>query len=564
MRKEKFLVIVLLLFLINLALVSSQEQEFSYLISNSEDWRDVYSVMHYSTLTGVGSDFLASTRHGPLLLGGISKDNDIRVISSDSRFVINYADQIISEGFRGADEVVMDNANIELVEDLPEINDFIVVDNTYGYGAISAAPYAVVKKAWVFLANRANIDDIDAVLSNREVDEVMIYGFVDREVRETLEKYDPVVIDNGDRFEDNVEIVKKYLELKPSEQVTLSNGEFIEKSLMSGNEPILFTGKENVPEQIGEYIKNSDIKVGVLVGADLVGTATNIRRTTGISVIVKFARGARSPTGAIAAVEGLDLFYLPIPVVKLELHSAKYNRATSQLELTYKSESNVPVFFKGTITPETESGERQRIGDVDPIFVAPGAYKTVSYPDLDFQDEEFSLNVFTLYGDSPSALEKVLERRIEVENINVIDRCEMSIEGIKYSKPKDAFVIKIKNNAEITCYADAEIEKIIIDRKEQTLGSLGSVAVAPGKTEKIFIEGELSDEDLSENSFVNIIAYYGEREDNLVKILKGRFELGIETISYATIGMIVLILIVIASLVFLIIFWKRRKDDDDL
>ena len=38
---------------------------------------------------------------------------------------------------------------------------------------------------------------------------------------------------------------------------------------------MLFTGRENVPDQIKEYLKNSDISVGVLIGNELVGAATN-------------------------------------------------------------------------------------------------------------------------------------------------------------------------------------------------------------------------------------------------------------------------------------------------
>jgi hypothetical protein len=91
-----------------------------------------------------------------------------------------------------------------------------------------------VNRAWVFFADRTNVDEIDSILGLREVDEVLIYGFVDREVEETLAKYNPEVIDTGDRFKDNIEIVEKYLEIKQTEQVLLTNGEFIEKELMLG------------------------------------------------------------------------------------------------------------------------------------------------------------------------------------------------------------------------------------------------------------------------------------------------------------------------------------------
>ena len=67
---------------------------------------------------------------------------------------------------------------------------------------------------------------------------------------------------------------------------------------MSGQEPVLFIGRENVPQKISDYIKSTDIEVGVLIGNELVGTATIVRRQVGISTFVKFAQGARTAAGS--------------------------------------------------------------------------------------------------------------------------------------------------------------------------------------------------------------------------------------------------------------------------
>jgi hypothetical protein len=52
---------------------------------------------------------------------------------------------------------------------------------------------------------------------------------------------------------------------------------------MSGEYPTLFIGTNNVPDEIRNYIKSSNIEVGVLIGNELVGSATTVRRETGIS-----------------------------------------------------------------------------------------------------------------------------------------------------------------------------------------------------------------------------------------------------------------------------------------
>jgi hypothetical protein len=533
-------------------------------IANSEDWRDVFASVHFANLQGYGSDFLVSTRHGQLLLGGISKSSRVLVVSSvDQPFVFNYDNTLRNNDFASAEEIFVDDASVELVEELPNIRNFVVVGNTYGYSAIAVAPYAVVNEAWVLFADRTNIAEIENLLNSREVDEILIYGFVEREVRDSLEQFDPEIINTGDRFQDNVEIVKKYREIKPIKQVVLTNGDFVEKQVMNGLEPVLFTGKENVPDQIANYLKNSDIEVGVLVGSDLVGAATNIRRTTGISVIVKFARGARAPAGSISAVEGLDLFYIPTPTLIMDVHSVKYNRATSQLEITYKSESNVPIYFKGTIDLNSDTGDTQRFGDFESIFIAPNDFKTVSYPDLDIEGDKLTADLFVLFGETPDAFDRILEGTFDVEFVNIIDGCDIDIDSVKYSKPKDAFVVRVKNVAEVDCWVDIELRDIIIDNTRTTLGAEGAEQLSAGKTGKVIIEAELTDEDLEENSLVELFAFYGEREDNLVKTLQGTFELEIISISGVTIVLIIAGLIVLVLIILVLIRKYKKKDDFD-
>ncbi len=561
LKRGLFLVVLLSIFFISQG--SAQEFAFNHVISNAEDWREVYSIMHYGSLKNAGKDFLVSPRHGPILLNGINNEKDLLIVSSrDLPFSFNYEAVARGAGFENVEEIVVDNANLELIDDLPEVRNFVIVGDTYGYNAIAAVPYAVSKNSWVFFANQINIDDIVFILENRDVDEVLIYGFVPREVRDALAPFNPDIIDSGDRFEDNVEIVKRLSGDGGPPQILLTNGEFIESELMSGSYPILFTGKENVPDVIASFIQSSDIEVGVLIGADLVGAATNIRRSAGISVIVKFARGARNPTGAIAAVEGLDLFYLPIPILELTLHSAKYNRATEQLEVTYRSDSNVPVFLKGTLTPITEGTERTRIGDVDPIFIAPDDFKTISYDDVPYTGGEMQLEVFTLFGDTPLSLEKILEGIVDVEIVNVLDGCDIDIVDVVYHKPRESFGIKIENVGTVNCFVDVELLNIIIDGTETPLGAEGSIEVGIGDTEWIYVEQQMTDEDLADNQIVEVIAYYGERADSLVKALRGKYDLRIISISFATIGLIALIVLVLIALIFLLfVFLRRRRED---
>ena len=122
---------------------------------------------------------------------------------------------------------------LEIAEELEDITDFIVIDDSYGYNAISVAPYAIASNSWVLFADRNNIREVERFLAGRDVDSLIIYGHVDRDVRIRLEDFNPEVINiDGDRFLNNIEIVKRYQEIKSAKQTVLTNGEFIEKEIM--------------------------------------------------------------------------------------------------------------------------------------------------------------------------------------------------------------------------------------------------------------------------------------------------------------------------------------------
>lgn len=530
-----------------------------HLIVNSEDWKDVYSAMHYANLKGYDSDFLTSTAYGPILLGDIPKTKDITIISSKNRpFVFGYKQTAEDMGFASVNEKMVGSANLELIEELKGIKNFIVVEDSYGYNAIAVTPYAILTNSWVFLADRANIAEIEMILNRRDVKNVMIYGYVDREISDALKKYNPKIINTGDRFNDNIEIVKEYKKLKETKQISLSNGEFIERELMAGDHPILFTGRTNVPDQIANYLKNSDFKVGVLVGNDLINAATNIRRNTGLSIMVKFAQGARTRTAGVSAVEGLDLFPVPTPTLNLEVYSVKYNKASSQIEVSYHSLANVPMYIKGTLTVVV-NGETKKVGDLDPVFIAPKDYKTLIYPIKILADTDLEAEVYVLFGEAPTSLDRQLKKTYKMGLINLIDKCKIKVNYIKYNKQAKSFYIGVKNLADVGCYVDIELEGVEINEVKKTIGAEGSELIGAGKKGRIEIPKRMDSVDLKNNQFISLVAYYGEREETLVNVYKGKFKLDIDRFT----GMTYLIVGVIALLVLLILFLFRLKREKE-
>ena len=227
MKMQKFSKVIILFTVLLMSIPFAFAQDFDpdRIITNSEDWRDVYSIMQYGVLTKTQTNFLVSSRHATLLTNQIPKEEQILVFGSeDVPFVVGYESLLKGKGY-DAEESQFADVNLDVARELSGINNFIIVDDSYGYNAISVAPYAAISNSYVLFADRDNVNDVEDFLDDVGVNELLIYGQVDREVTATLEKFSPEIINKeGDRFENNVEIVKKYRERNAAKQVILTNG----------------------------------------------------------------------------------------------------------------------------------------------------------------------------------------------------------------------------------------------------------------------------------------------------------------------------------------------------
>jgi len=524
---SKFIVIFALL---TLFITSVHAQEYKTFISNSAEWQDVYSVLQYSSITGGTGYFLVSTRHSTLLVNQLSKDSPTLVVTnSDSPYVVGYKSVLMSREFDEVEEVKTRYVNLEMARMLPDdVRDFIVIDDSYGYNAISVAPYAAISKSYVLFANRRNINQVSNFLESANPNSVILYGQLDREVKDDLQQFNPEIINERDRFLNNQKIVEKYQKVhkeingEPKKQAILTNGEFIEQEIMSGIEPVVFIGRSNVPDQVADYIKGSDIDIGILIGNELIGSATFIRQQLGISVFVKFAQSARAPSSTISPVEDLDRFYLPRYVLNIDVFQIRYNRATNKLEVTYANNVDLSAFLKGTITLRYD-GETQVVGDEDPVFIDKGAYKTLIY-DVDPMQGDITAEIFTIFGESPLSLEYTLRKEMTVEAVDIQDNSRIELGRIIYDKRAGKFLIEVINKGETSVFVDAELIDILINDELVTIGSDEVIFIEAGESEYIEVTIDMDEADFENNPTIRVRAYYGERERNLIHVIEGDYE----------------------------------------
>ncbi|MGV8150825.1 MAG: hypothetical protein ACP5NV_03805 [Candidatus Woesearchaeota archaeon] len=550
--------IFLILFSIILIGTSTNVSAYEKIISNSQDWKDVYSTMLYASLIDKQPGlFLTSSKHGTILLYSVSKaTNGTLIISSRTQpYIVNYKSVMDSQGYSDVEEISPASINIEIAERLAEEKDikkFFIVDDAYGYNALSLASYAVIDKYYVLFANERNIGLIDNFLQDNDVEKLIIFGQVDEAVKTRLARYNPETINKGDRFDNNIEIIKRYQQIKGSKQVLMSNGEFIESSIMSGQDPVMFIGRSSVPTQVEEYIKQSEFQVAVLIGNELIDSATAIRRQLGISVFVKFAQGARNPEGSIASVEDLDKFPMPKYSLNLQLYSVVYNRATNTLWLTYRNQAGIGTFLKGTITINAD-GNTLVIGDSEPVFIDKNQFKTLLY-DVQLEGDNITAKIYTLFGEGKRSMENVLEGTVGVESIEILDDSKINITDVSYDKGKGVFLITIKNIGEVDAYVNVELLDLFINGEFIIVSAPENVLLKAGQTITLEIPVELSESDIQNNPIIKVKGYYGERENSLIKTVYGEYEF-----KESQGDIILYILIALVIILLLLILFGRKK-----
>jgi hypothetical protein len=515
-------------------------------VINSADWQDVYLGAHYAGFNNLKSNFLISSEHAPVLLQtlDINKRNVLLVESDKAPFVFNYKTDLEGAGFT-VDEIISSGTalNIELAK-RANTRDFIIVDDSYGYNSISVAPYAAQEKFFVIFANKENIDELYSFLKTNGVGRMIIYGYSDFEVKTKLAEFHPEIINNGSRFDNNIELLKRY---KRIEQVFLTNGEFIEEGIMSGKEPVLFPGRERVPDQVFEYIKSSGIETAVVIGNELAGVAQQIKQSTNIPVFLKFGQGFAS--GGSSEVKGLDMFPIPKYELSIDINSVKYNRATKELEVTYENRGNIGAYLRSSIEILSSGVRITTIGDRESVYVESGSKQTVAYK-AELSGQNLTAKFTTMFGEVPGSFERILYKEMNIEMIEILDNSFLNISKVSYYKSAHKIKVKITNVGQVRTYSKTQV-KFLIYGEERIMVQDMPMLLEPGASKDAVFITTLSDTNIEENPRINVRVNYGERESALIKVIDGNYPL--EIVGDYT------ILIVAALIIVIIIFLAQNK-----
>lgn len=519
--------IVLLALLLVLPLTLAEQ-----VVINSDDWRDVYTGLQYAAINGYEASFIIDEDQAVYATQTLGADTDIILITGREQAMPNYRSLLRSQGYTVVEEIQSRNAietNHELALRAPSQN-LVVIDDSFGYPAVAVANYANMRNASVIFADDTTVFTVE----DKDPEELLLYGHIPALVFDELQAFDPVIINEQDRFESNFALIQRFLEFKDVESVLLTDGDFIEAQLVTDQVPVLFTGRQRVPDKVINLLVDNEFRVGVMVGNALAPNARYIKEQADMSVYIKFSQGAASQL-----VE-LDLFPLPEPNPLIRISESEYDSSDGTLRVTYSNPGEAPVYFTASFT----TGEGT-VEDVQPVFVEAGTYKTVSY-DLSSASEEIPYVI--LYGAYPRTLDLLIQGTINPDAISYDDASELVIGEAYYDTRKEAFAVTVENVGSVDAFVLVELRDVRIGGERVRLGS-DVRSVASEDSVEVGIDASLTEEDLRRNQVLEVELFYGEREQSLIN--RESATLGFESrassnvLLYVAIGGVIILLLVL-------------------
>jgi hypothetical protein len=533
---------------------------------NSQDWIDVYSGLLYAKLTNNPALFMTSTKYVTVLQKMLPAGDSILVIESQRLpYFANVGGTLRRQGydqttiFSGGGSAL----NLELAKQL-NLNRFVIVDPTYGFNAVSVGPYAISTKAFVLFADDRNIDQVFTYLSSvPKIEKLIIYGSVSEAVMQKLAGFSPEVINTGNRYKDNIELLNRYFQANPTaQQAVLTSGEFLENEIVGG-EPVILVGRERVLPNTVSFVKNSNLKTTVLIGNELTGSAKMLKEQTGIPVFVKVGQGVPMGVATYEPIKALDMFYLPMLVIQIELGYVQYNTLDKNIEIVYRNRG-VRTFFSGTINILVDGQTIQTIGDKEVQRLERNETLGFRYPvDLSEyvgQNRNITAGILTIYGESTEIMDRAIMANVPIRFSTANDQCELKLGRVTFDTNTQRISVVLDNPSQADCYASINLLDMTINDQKQLVNYPGQAFIPAGTSQTFKIKQRMTTVDIADNPTVHVKVLYGAQDGLLFKFLDETVPFTLAG-EYTTIIIVAVIAVLLIVIIVLFVLWRRSRKE---
>ncbi len=528
-------------------------------VVNSQDPMDVSSAVFFANARGEdlffvspGSDPLSTVR----LVG---RPGNIILVESPSRPVLAG----LRSGFEsnGNSVETVPYSGMELNFELARrsgTTKFVLTDPVYGYNAVSVAAYARSTGSYLLFANASTANEVGNFLRGRSPSAVLLYGVMDEEVHSSLAGFgiNSEKIDNGDRYEDNIQLLDRYFAINPNKKdILLTDGSAWEASLTSASFPVLLVS-DIIPENVYNYLLGEvtadQIRVGTLIGSDKLDPVYDMMKRVNnnfpekrFSVFVKFGQAVSS--GGEPAP--LSMFPLPYPDARVSLVSATYNPSLGSFELTYSNTGNAQAYVKSSVVVLLDGQPVGAVGDDAPYLIRRGESKGMRYPFANPGEGQLAINDTTYYGISKFSFDKGFIKYMDVGRVSFVDNSQVSVSEASYSPLEDKLTLRVRNNGSEDAFyrltvAYVNDEGLTVYEEESVRG------IAAGRNDIVTLTGVVQlPQEKADSTQMNVTAAYGAREAFLEKEATALVK--IESFPWWILLLLLLLL--------LIAYWYYRK-----
>jgi|GEM_PF-6182236 len=430
-------------------------------VVNSVDARDVISGAAYANVVGETVVFVPQKTDLTIFLSKVKNGGHVTLLQSGNPVYINLEDIFASNKINVTRKVQLDSAegNEITLAQMANPDGYIIVTSDYGYPAISAMPYAKLNKYYLMLGFKDNAQKIAQTVKGGKP--VIIFGYVSPEIPNALDaagvKYE--IINNRDRYLDNIEIIKRYISESSTNTFLLSDGNEIEESLINANSPVLFVSPI-IPDATQSFVREQASKGQVilnLIGSEFVQPVYNMKKVIDAElganrVIARLKIGEAVPFSSTTPQES-DIIVLPGPYAEPYIDASVYNTNTKTLDITIGNNGNAPAYLSMGVKAYVGNkvvGVFPSIRD----FVNPDEKRGYSFnltiPEGSEGDMVAEMSV--LYGLSNISLDSAFVDMKNISSITFMDQSSASVENAKYDKGKKALSFLLRNNGTVKAF----------------------------------------------------------------------------------------------------------------
>jgi len=540
-------------------------QCFSITVVNSFDGRDVVSGIYYAAVKNDTIIFATPSSTAQSIYAQVGSNQNVLLIQSTTTPVIaGLADGLTSQGDTvqtiQSDDPMQTNMNLAA---LSGASKFVIVDPVYGYNTVSALAYAKLNGMYLLFVDQSNADLVASFMKNQSVVSVLIYGYVDQAVINSLNSQGlPYTqINNGDKFADNMQLDDMYFAMNPSKkQIILSDGNAFDSTMAAGDDPVLLISPV-VPDSVYQYLENKvstgQISAAMLVDQSYAQTAYNLKTSINkdlgsdkLSVFVKF--GQSTGSGGLGQVE---LFPLPGPTLGLDIDAVQYDTRGQELEVTYNNTGNALEYVKSSIMVYADGAYTATVGDQQPIPIEAGQVFGVSYP-VTITSGAVTANITTYFGSSKLSFENGIQTMRDAGDVQFNDTSLLGITGFDKDQATDDLFVTYTNTGNVTEYFTASAT-IVSNGTSTIINDDNTYTLPPAQGKMVKFPGIATDG-------VNITASaeYGARQAFLDKTVQkeyvpGQAAAGATGIDPVLLGGAFIILVIIVALY---LFFRKGKE----